>query len=63
MGHITAETVRAAILTEKAKATTARPGPSNLYLRLLRGEISPKEYADKVRRNVDRRIGKTRAAS
>lgn len=33
-------------------------GPSNLYLRLLRGEISAKEYAEHVKRNVHRQLGK-----
>ena len=38
-------------------------GPSKAYLRLLRGEVTAKEYATTVKRSVDRQIGKKRAAS
>jgi hypothetical protein len=33
-------------------------GPSDLYLRLLRGEITPKKYAERVKKNVDRQLGR-----
>jgi hypothetical protein len=35
---------------------TAQPGPSELYLKLLKGEITPEEYAKRVRRSVDRKL-------
>lgn len=51
-------------VTDKPKG--AQPvGPSKAYLRLLRGEATAKAYADKVKKNVDRQIGRAtgRAAS
>jgi hypothetical protein len=45
------------------KQVVAKKGPSENYLRLLRGEITPKAYADKVRKNVDRQIGREKRAA
>jgi hypothetical protein len=36
-------------------------GPSDLYLRMLRGEVSPKRYVARVKKTVDRQIGKQAA--
>jgi hypothetical protein len=35
-----------------------QPGPSEVYLRMLRGEISARKYANRLKKNVDRQIGK-----
>ncbi len=31
---------------------------SNLYLRVVKGEVSAKTYVEKIKKNVDRQIGK-----
>ena len=36
--------------------STSRTGHAELYLRLLKGEISAKEYAASVRKTVNRQI-------
>lgn len=33
-----------------------KPGPSPEYRELLRGKISPEEYVEKMKRDVDRRL-------
>jgi hypothetical protein len=40
-----------------AKHGASTGGPDELYLQLLKGEISPKEYAATVRQRVNRRLG------
>jgi hypothetical protein len=37
---------------------SSKAGPSKAYLRLLKGSLSSKDYTSKVKRSVDREVGR-----
>jgi len=47
---------------ERSSTGTMRVGPSDDYLALLRGEITPEEYVHRLKAEVDARIKRRKRA-
>jgi hypothetical protein len=42
--------------SENGNSSVSKPGPTPAYRDLLNGKISPDEYVEKMKREIDRRL-------